>query len=140
MKVSVGVGSCCVALCIFHLPASCKCVRPILMMWLKLLALASKASLSNVMAGTRRFLISSTAAICIDVGNLRKPAGRGRVGAFQDDIAVFYEVADAPDRRVIHVAIIRLCRLPARGYPLSVGDGALLPSNGVSIFCNPAIR
>jgi hypothetical protein len=65
---------------------------------------------------------------------------RGRVGAFQDDIAVFYEVADASDRGIVHGAIIRLCRLPARGYPLSAGEGALLPSNGVSIFCNPAIR
>ena len=52
--------------------STCKCVRPIFMIWSNDLALVSNASRSSVSAGINERLISITAATCITVGKLPK--------------------------------------------------------------------
>jgi hypothetical protein len=50
--------------------ASCRCVRPILIMWLKAVDFSWRCLWRCSRAGTRRLWISITAAICMAVGNL----------------------------------------------------------------------
>jgi hypothetical protein len=69
---------------------TCRCVRPILIMWPNDLAFASSASLNCTSAGRREWLISVTAAICIAVGNLSLIACGVRGELVQETSKFFY--------------------------------------------------
>lgn len=55
---------------------TCKCVRPILMMWSNDFRLASIASRRAVSLGSKLCLSSTTAEMCIAVGKLAQSKGR----------------------------------------------------------------